>query len=177
MSTPQQRLRLGASHTMRALTSAASWSSTALCFASPCVKRWVGASRALIAVLALVACGNDEPVSPPKPPLEVQLAIPWVFVSRDTIRAPNKVSCVYYIGARAAGGRRGDSSSWVGGESVWTFASGGSEASTWSQADVFDFFGFNLTAGAITSGLVRDRWLPPYTVTHHFRYRVEGGDE
>ena len=139
-------------------------------------KRWVEMSTALFVALASPECANFE--SPEPTPLEISLIIvPVVIVSRDATSTPPKVSCPHRVTARAVGGRRGDESLWVGGQSVWTFAGGGADTSTWSQADVLTFFRVNLSAGEIATWQVPHQWLPAYTVTHRIRYRVVGGEE
>jgi len=140
-------------------------------------KRWVSASTALFVALAATTCINSDPVGPSQT-FEITLLIyPPPYVARDATTMPPKVSCPYGVNARAVGGRRGDESLWVSGQSVWTYAGGGADTATWSQTDVLNFFSFNLSAGEIATWQIRDQWLPAYTVTHRFRYRVVGGDE
>jgi len=110
--------------------------------------------------------------------LEIRLLIyPPAAVGRDATTTPPKVNCAYGVNARAVGGRLRDETVWAGGESVWVFAGGASDTSTWSQTDILNFFSFNLSAGEIATWRIAGRWLPAYTVTHRLRYRVVGGEE
>jgi hypothetical protein len=139
-------------------------------------KRWVGVTTALLVALASPACSFYESMEPT--PLEIRLIIyePF-FVDRDATATPPKVSCTYGVNARAVGGRLRDETLWVGGQSVWAFAGGAADTSNWSQTDVLNAFGFNLSAGEIATWQFRRQWLPAYTVTHRIRYRVPGGEE
>lgn len=133
---------------------------------------------ALILGLALVACVSREPVAPNEP-YQITLDLLNTTSNKNFVDTPNTVSCGYWLRARAVGGRAGDRSLWVGGESVWTYSNGNKETTIWSQAGLVDFFRISgLDRGEIASGRIDDpSWVLPYTVTHRIRYAVAGGDE